>query len=152
MIREFRSPTGALLFTQAELDQALAAHRARRLLPAWMHALRWPRGMLAALRLARREGDRRALYRLLGEARMLAQAEAMGYGAAAAAIRHRLRARYPAPPGDALTSAPARPNLRSLRTPLASGPLPQTEFMDPGSRPELSPALSPTHIQVDRPA
>lgn len=96
-MREFRSPDGALLFTQADLDRALAARRARtarRLMPAWMHSLRWPAGMVAALRHAHRSGDRRALARLLDEGRMLARAEAAGFEAAAAAIRHQLRRRY----------------------------------------------------------
>ena len=91
---EVRSPDGALLFTQAELEQALADRSAARVLPPWMRTLVWPQGMLDAMRAARQANQRQPLRAILLEARMLWQAEHAGLTTAAAAIRHTLRARY----------------------------------------------------------
>lgn len=93
---EVRSPDGRLLYTLTELDRALRAQRARRVLPDWMHAVYWPAGMVDALRAARANGNTRALRLLLYEARMLADAESYGLSTAATAIRHCLRDKYSA--------------------------------------------------------
>ena len=91
---EVRSPEGVILYTQADLERALAARSAERILPPWMRALVWPKGMLDAMRAARHQRQCSALRAILIEARMLSDAEQAGLTTAAAAIRHVLRGKY----------------------------------------------------------
>ncbi|MGK0357950.1 MAG: hypothetical protein ACI9U2_000233 [Bradymonadia bacterium] len=103
---EVQNANGDVLYTQDQLEQALACQSARRILPRWMQSLVWPHGMLHAMRIARRSKNHRTLSAILLEARMLSDAEHAGLTTAAAAIRHQLREKYDSPPAAFITTDP----------------------------------------------
>lgn len=104
---EVQNANGDVLYTQDQLEQALARQSARRILPRWMRSLVWPHGMMRAMRIARQHNNHRTLSALLLEARMLSDAEHAGLTTAAAAIRHQLREKYDGPPPTSITTGPS---------------------------------------------